>query len=156
MEKTETYTGFFSPDLKKEAAYNFLNSDKRVVTVCLKNSKRLQDLKDWVFDNSEQGLKNTKILLIDDEADQASLNTKDVNSTERSKINSLITEIINNKDVKAMNYVGYTATPYGNFLNEMATYPKDFIYTLPKSIKYIGVKKYLECQIQKTNFYLMA
>ena len=131
----------FSPDLKKEAAYNFLNSDKRVVTVCLKNSKRLQDLKDWVFDNSEQGLKNTKILLIDDEADQASLNTKDVNSTERSKINSLITEIINNKDVKAMNYVGYTATPYGNFLNEMATYPKDFIYTLPKSIKYIGAEE---------------
>lgn len=131
----------FSPDLKKEAAYNFLNSDKRVVTVCLKNSKRLQDLKNWVFDNSKQGLKNTKILLIDDEADQASLNTKDVNSTERSKINSLITEIINNKDVKAMNYVGYTATPYGNFLNEMATYPKDFIYTLPKSIKYIGAEE---------------
>lgn len=131
----------FSPDLKKEAAYNFFNSDKKVVTVCLKNSKRLQDLKNWVFDNSEQGLKNTKILLIDDEADQASLNTKDVNSNERSKINALITEIINNKKVKAMNYVGYTATPYGNFLNEMATYPKDFIYTLPKSIKYIGAEE---------------
>ena len=131
----------FSPDLKKEAAHNFLNSDKKVVTVCLKNSKRLQDLRDWVFDNSEQGLKNTKILLIDDEADQASLNTKDVNSNERSKINALITELINNKKVKAMNYVGYTATPYGNFLNEMATYPKDFIYTLPKSIKYIGAEE---------------
>lgn len=131
----------FSPDLKNEAAYNLLNSDKRVVTVCLKNSKRLQDLKNWVFNNSKQGLKNTKILLIDDEADQASLNTKDVNSSERSKINELITGIINNKDVKAMNYIGYTATPYGNFLNEMATYPKDFIYTLPKSTKYIGAEE---------------
>ena len=79
----------FSPDLKNEAAYNLLNSDKRVVTVCLKNSKRLQDLKNWVFNNSKQGLKNTKILLIDDEADQASLNTKDVNSSERSKSNEL-------------------------------------------------------------------
>lgn len=131
----------FSPDLKNESAYNFVNSDKRVVTVCLKNSRRLQELKNWVFNNSKQGLQNTKILLIDDEADQASLNTKDVNSTERSKINKLIMEIINNKDVKAMNYVGYTATPYGNFLNEIATYPEDFIYTLPKSIKYIGAEE---------------
>lgn len=131
----------FSPDLKKETAYNYLNSDKKVVTVCLKNSKRLGDLKNWVFNNSEKGLKNTKILLIDDEADQASLNTRDVNSSERSKINALITEIVNNKKVKAMNYVGYTATPYGNFLNEMETYPKDFIYTLPKSAKYIGAEE---------------
>lgn len=131
----------FSPDLKNEEAYNFVNSDKRVVTVCLKNSRRLQELKNWIFNNSKLGLKNTKILLIDDEADQASLNTKDVNSSERSKINQLIMEIINNKDVKAMNYVGYTATPYGNFLNEMATYPEDFIYTLPKSTKYIGAEE---------------
>lgn len=131
----------FSPDLKQESVSNILNSGKKLVTVCLKNSKRLEDLKDWIFDNSEQGLQNTKVLLIDDEADQASLNTKDVTSKERSKINALITEIINNKEVKAMNYVGYTATPYGNFLNEIATYPKDFIYTLPKSIKYIGAEE---------------
>ena len=39
----------------------------------------------------------------------------------------------------SMNYVGYTATPYGNFLNELKSiYPKDFIYMLPKSGKYIG------------------
>ena len=131
----------FSPDLKTDSVYNFLNSDKKVVTVCLKNSTRLQNLRNWIFDNSEQGLKNTKILLIDDEADQASLNTRDISSSEKSKINELISEIVNNKKVKAMNYVGYTATPYGNFLNDIATYPKDFIYTLPKSIKYIGAEE---------------
>lgn len=131
----------FSPDFKNNEIYKYLNSDMRVVTVCLKNSRRLQELRDWIFDNSEQGLKNTKIILIDDEADQASLNTKDINSSERSKINQLIMEIINNKDVKAMNYVGYTATPYGNFLNEMSTYPKDFIYSLSKSKKYIGAEE---------------
>ena len=124
-------------------AYQLINSGKKIVIVSLKNSKRLANLRDWLFSSGDASLINAKVLVIDDEADQAGLNTKDVNGKdeERSKINKLITELIDNycDRVGGMNYIGYTATPYGNFLNEIKSiYPKDFIYMLPKSPKYIG------------------
>ena len=124
-------------------AYTLINSNKKIVIVSLKNAKRLTNIKKWLFESGDVNLSNAKILVIDDEADQAGLNTHDINKedSERSKINKLITEIIDNytDKVGAMNYIGYTATPYGNFLNEAGSiYPKDFIYMLPKSPKYIG------------------
>ena len=134
----------FSPNIGKDNLYESINNGQRVVTVCLKNSKRLKDLKEWIFSSSAQNLGNAKVILIDDEADQASINTKDISDEERSKINQLIVDIVNqrsDKKLKAMNYVGYTATPYANFLNEgtpESLYPKDFIYTLPKSTQYFG------------------
>jgi len=134
----------FSPNIGKDNLYESINNGQRVVTVCLKNSKRLKDLKDWIFESSAQNLANARVILIDDEADQASINTKDISDEERSKINQLIVDLVNqhnDKKLEAMNYVGYTATPYANFLNEgtpESLYPKDFIYTLPKSTQYIG------------------
>ncbi len=125
-------------------AYNLINSNKKVVIVSLKNSKRLQNIINWLFNSGDASLKNAKVLVIDDEADQAGLNTKDVTNVERSKINKLITELIDDYTdrVGGMNYIGYTATPYGNFLNEAESiYPKDFIYMLPKSPKYIGAQE---------------
>ncbi len=131
----------FNQDLKSSKYEGLINSGKKVVLVCLKNSKRLKDLRDWLLSAGKPALQNAKILLIDDEADQASLNTCKISKDERSKINALITEMIDehNNEFGAMNYIGYTATPYGNFLNELQSiYPKDFIYMLPKSNKYIG------------------
>lgn len=134
----------FSPNIGSDNLYESINNGQRVVTVCLKNSKRLKDLKDWIFNSSAQNLANAKVILIDDEADQASINTKDISDDERSKINQLIVDLVNqnnDKKLQAMNYVGYTATPYANFLNEgtpESLYPKDFIYTLPKSTQYFG------------------
>ena len=124
-------------------AHNLINSDKKIVIVSLKNAKRLKNITNWLFGSGDVTLQNAKILLIDDEADQAGLNTSDINKPddERSKINKLITNFIDNytDKVGGMNYIGYTATPYGNFLNEVGSiYPKDFIYVLPKSPKYIG------------------
>ncbi len=134
----------FNQDLKSSKYEGLINSGKKVVLVCLKNSKRLSDLKDWLLSAGRPALQKAKILLIDDEADQASLNTCKISKEERSKINALITDIIDNHNDEfgAMNYIGYTATPYGNFLNELQSiYPKDFIYMLPKSKKYIGAQE---------------
>lgn len=131
----------FNPDFKLDKAYELINSDKRIVMVSLKNSTRLKQLKKWLFAAGGLSMQKAKILVIDDEADQASLNTCNITKEERSKINELITDLVDNhlEEVGAMNYVGYTATPYGNFLNEFGSiYPKDFIYMLPKSNKYIG------------------
>lgn len=122
------------------------NSNARIVTVCLKNTSRLKRLKEWLINYTSVAAKDKmKILLIDDEADQASLNTKKMNfeeeEQERTKINQLIIDIVNCKEFKAMNYISYTATPYGNFLNEKgkeSLYPQNFIISLHKSSQYIG------------------
>ena len=128
-------------------------SQMRYLTVCLKNSGRLKNLIDWIH---EEKLKhdNMKILIIDDEADQASISNNAVPlgeiEKERKGINKLIVDIVedrhhkkekSNGRAKAINYVMYTATPYANFLNEStpeSLYPKDFIWTLKTSDEYIG------------------
>lgn len=126
----------------------------RYVTVCLKNKKRLETLIDWLYDDPKRTQK-LRIVVIDDEADQASVNTAEITpdeEQERCAINQLIVNLVNGRksdgsipDVafQAMNYIAYTATPYANVLNERpgeSLYPKDFICTLPESTEYFGAK----------------
>ena len=133
----------FSPGLDEDIS-SLINNGYKIVTVCLKNSKRLEHLKKWILNQSNVALQNMKILIIDDEADQASLNTLKIEREERTKINQHISELVNNKSFGAMNYIAYTATPYGNFLNEYGVeslYPTNFIHMLPKSSQYLGPKE---------------
>lgn len=50
---------------------------------------------------------------------------------------------------KAMNFVGYTATPYANLLNEpageLSLFPQDFILSLKHSDEYFGPKQIFGC-----------
>ena len=125
----------------------------RYFTVCLKNASRLKKLIDWIHaDKASHDL--MKILVIDDEADQASVSNTAVEykkaQKERKGINKLIVHLVSdthykeaqtNGSVRAMNYVMYTATPYANFLNEStedSLYPSHFIWTLKTSDEYIG------------------
>ncbi|UDV05340.1 Z1 domain-containing protein [Staphylococcus pseudintermedius] len=116
------------------------NSKDKFFTVCLKNKSRLNELKKWLlFDKNKA--KQLKILIIDDEADQASINTKDVQSNEYTTINGIIRKLVNNNIFEGMNYISYTATPYANVLNETgknSLYPKNFIAILEDSEDYIG------------------
>ena len=130
----------------------------RYVTVCLKNSTRLRNLITWLHANPAKAAR-LRILVIDDEADQASVNTRkiDINETEeelieRTAVNQLIMDLVNGKNAdgtiasapfQAMNYISFTATPYANVLNEAyesSLYPKDFICSLPESKEYFGGK----------------
>lgn len=121
---------------------------RRYLTVCLKNGKRLENLLNWL--NSDKNKKSKlKVLVIDDESDQAGVNTADA-SKERTKISKLINKIVFADNVKdggtlnkyqCMNYIAYTATPYANFLNEAgyeSLYPRNFISTLKVSNEYFG------------------
>ena len=126
--------------------FNFRpGSQMRYFTVCLKNTSRLKKLIDWIHaDRTSHDL--MKILLIDDEADQASISNTAVEyqreQRERKGINKLIVHLVEDTHYKedrtcgkagAMNYVMYTATPYANFLNESTVdslYPRNFIWTL--------------------------
>lgn len=106
----------------------------------------------WLYEDCTRTQK-LRIIVIDDEADQASVNTAEITQEEvqeRCAINQLIVNLVNGKKVdgsepsvrfQAMNYVAYTATPYANVLNESSEeslYPKDFICTLPESYEYFG------------------
>lgn len=139
-------------------------SRERYFVVCLKNSTRLNHLLNWL--NKDQNKKKQmRILLIDDEADQASINTAEIEKDEKTKINRYITDIVfDTKSTKkgkdwvrtdykekfgAINYIGYTATPFGNVLNEgpstlvnpYSLFPEDFIITLENSKKYFGPER---------------
>ena len=124
-------------------------SKQRYFTVCLKNPGRLKGLIQWLQSDPNKQ-KQMKILVIDDEADQAGINTADVKSSTIRTINKLIRNLVNGKNEKsedisnkyrAMNYIGYTATPYANILNESgedSLYPRNFIATLSVSKEYFG------------------
>jgi hypothetical protein len=129
-----------------------IKSRERYFTVCLKNSRRLEDLIKWL-QSDPHNLRNARIIVLDDEADQAGINTEDVWAQERSKINSLIVNLVEGRrpdgsefhtKPACMNYIGYTATPYANFLNESweeSLYPRNFIHALKPSNEYIGARQ---------------
>lgn len=124
-------------------------SKQRYFTVCLKNPGRLKGLIQWLQSDANKQ-KQMKILVIDDEADQAGINTANVKSSTIRTINKLIRDLVNGRNEKsqdisnkyrAMNYIGYTATPYANILNEAgedSLYPRSFISTLSVSKEYFG------------------
>ena len=136
------YSGFRTRDLR------LARGDIKYLSVCLKNSIRMRNLLDWLHTDPNV-LSNMRILVIDDEADQASVNTSDVDLAERSTLNGLLCNLVNarmsdgtlSRGFGAMNYVAYTATPYANLLNESgreSLYPRHFINTLEASKEYFG------------------
>ena len=124
--------------------------------VCKKNKKILEALDSWLAQSEEtNGNKiNRSILIIDDESDNASVNTKE---QDFSAINAAIRNIMNH--FTKSSYVGVTATPFANIfirpdlplegidserLQNDALYrdlfPSDFIYVLGYPNNYIGAK----------------
>lgn len=120
-----------------------LKSRDRYFTVCLKNKSRLQELYKWLKSDLNK-TRQLKVLIIDDEADQASINTKNKDEGDYTAINGIIRKLVNDDQFAGMNYISYTATPYANVLNETSDeslYPKDFIALLEPSEDYIGPKE---------------
>lgn len=89
------------------------------VVVCSKNSSHLSSLLDAFKRAGSAGAKGLPTMIIDDEADQASLNTQTMknaakNTAEISKINDLITKF--RKFFQINTYLQVTATPQALFL----------------------------------------
>ena len=107
-----------------------------VLLVIKKNAKIINNLATWL-DTHRTGIIKSPLLLIDDEADNASINTSDTNIT---AVNNGIRSIL--KLFQRNTYVGFTATPYANvFINpddEKDLYPKHFIYCLKSPTNYVG------------------
>ena len=90
---------------------------------------------------------NQSLLFIDDEADNASINTNSQDDDPTS-INKSIRRILGL--FMRSSYVGYTATPYANVFIEPNTkedmenedlFPKDYIYVLQPPSNYIGARE---------------
>ncbi|EKQ6315675.1 Z1 domain-containing protein [Pseudomonas aeruginosa] len=114
----------------------------KVLGVVKKNSARLQRLHKWLTGARPEVLRACPILIIDDEADQASPNSHP-KPDERTKINELIVQLL--ADLPKAAYVGYTATPFANLFIDPSLpedlYPRDFIVDLPRGKGYFGTEQ---------------
>lgn len=127
-------------------------SKKRYFTVSLKNKGRLQSLIKWLKSDPNKA-KQMKILIIDDEADQASINTKNIEDENNSAINEQLLDLVNSDVFGSVNYIAYTATPFANILNETSKeslYPKDFITLLEPSEDYLGPREIFGIETPET------
>lgn len=143
---------------------NILQGNDQVIFIVKKYGRVLDRLNDFIA--RAQPPAGLPVLVIDDEADQASINTGGnrpppeeefeadedgmdlADETDPSKLNAKIRTLIN--AFQRVAYVGYTATPFANVLiNHEAQdrevledlYPKDFILSLPVKPGYVGTER---------------
>ncbi|MDM1757675.1 Z1 domain-containing protein [Acinetobacter sp. 256-1] len=141
----------FNKNLANSVATGIGNFNKPVILVIKKNVSTLRSLHDWLVNFNMNGAKsngkiNAPMLMIDDEADNASINTND-SDLDPTQTNSYIRTIL--KCFNQASYVGYTATPFANIFIDPNSYgdyeedlfPKDFIYNLDAPTNYFGARK---------------
>ena len=126
------------------------NLNQPAVFVIKKNTSTLKNMINWLKGHNTQlntASVTEPLLLIDDEADNASINTKR-RTDEISKINGQIRELLRLFDRSC--YVGYTATPFANIFvdpdseDEMLgedLFPRDFIISLDPPSNYFGASR---------------
>jgi hypothetical protein len=117
------------------------------ICVIKKNVTPLRKLKKTFERSTNHELSQYRVLIIDDECDQASVNSAsgELNIT---AINNLIRQLLN--FIPSVQYVGYTATPFANVLINPYQdaskqlddlYPSDFITSLPRPEGYFGTER---------------
>lgn len=148
--------GDFQPG---NAGHSTLQGLQPVLLVMKKNGAVIRRLLRWLDEAPDTVRRTLPFLLIDDEADQASVDTRGTYQAEDdppdpdyeppSIINGLIRDLLRRFERRA--YVAYTATPFANILIPHDTsdprvgndlYPKDFIVDLPKPPGYFGAEEF--------------
>ena len=131
---------------------NLFRSDVRIAVV-KKNSTVLKRLVDDLAE-IRADLGEIPTLIIDDEADQASVNTKKQKTQtpeekERSAVNQRISDLLGL--LRRAQYVGYTATPFANVFidpdDSEDIFPKDFIVSLERPLGYMGARDFHDLDI---------
>jgi len=132
-----------------------------ILMVVKKNKTVLNNLVKWALNWANQDpqlgrkvVRDFSLLIIDDEADNASVNTKEVKlddtgipreEQDATAINKLIRQLLHSFEKTA--YVGYTATPFANiFIHPQVRtsehgedlFPRHFIVNLPAPSNYTG------------------
>lgn len=136
----------FRSDLMNQLGFRLNAFAEPVLVVVKKNKRILENLENWLssYNAGNDGKIDTPMLLIDDEADNASVNTS-TNAEDPTAINERIRALL--RLFTRSSYVGFTATPFANIFidpdseNEMVgddLFPRHFIYALEAPTNYIG------------------
>jgi hypothetical protein len=159
---TSNEQGDFKKKIAERAGFT---REEPYVLVVKKHVSILKNLVEWLGivageedEENRRRVTDLAILVIDDECDQASVNTKLVErdpdtglvneECDPTKTNMRIRELLALFDKSA--YIGYTATPYANvFIHEDTKHPKygddifprNFIFNLTEPDSYIGASK---------------
>ncbi len=128
----------------------FLSSTEPFIFITKKNPTTLKKIRESIQRINLKPPKkkiDTSLLIIDDEADNASVNTNSV-GYDPTKINAEIRLLIDL--FTKSNYVGFTATPFANVFIDPESqsdmykedlFPKDFIFSLSSPSSYFGAEK---------------
>ncbi|WP_300599989.1 Z1 domain-containing protein [Niabella sp.] len=159
-------------DFKKSMVDNNFNFTNQRILVCKKNVSVLTNLIFWLKSSMPAGNNNlnNSLLIIDDEADNASLNNLGHKGAEyASKVNGHIRALLDL--FKRKSYLGYTATPFANILQDQhgeladnqawvipyryqgqlqeiscslspGLFPDKFIYKLSSPSSYLGPRRF--------------
>jgi hypothetical protein len=117
-----------------------------VLVVMKKNRSILLNLEKWLaeFNAGSDGKITAPVLVIDDEADNASVNTRK-DDEDPAEINRRIRSLL--ERFTRSSYIGFTATPFANVFIDPDTndemlgndlFPRDFIYALEAPSNYFG------------------
>ena len=140
----------FNKKTANQSGWKINDFSKPLVVVIKKNVTTLNNLLKWLKELNAKGdgtIEDVPLLMVDDEADNASINTNDP-ETDPTKTNALLRGILST--FSKSSYVGYTATPFANiFINPDANglgigddlFPRDFIYWLDAPSTYFGPDK---------------
>jgi hypothetical protein len=138
--------GDFSMKTMTQLNFRLSSFKDPILFVVKKNKQILQNLEDWLtnYNAGSDGKISIPMLLIDDEADNASVNVGAAGE-EPKAINSRIRALLNLFHRRT--YVGFTATPFANIFIEPDSphamlgddlFPRDFLYALEPPSNYVG------------------
>lgn len=138
----------FNTNLVNQLNLRIRDMAEPILLVVKKHKRILENLENWLssYNAGQHRTIETPMLLIDDEADNASVNT---NSEDRNPtaINERIRSLLSL--FTRRNYVGFTATPFANIFIDPDTademrgndlFPRDFIYALEAPTNYVGAQ----------------
>nr|WP_068893050.1 Z1 domain-containing protein [Pedobacter panaciterrae] len=161
-----------SADFKKSMVKSNFNFTNQKILVCKKNVGVLTNLIYWLKSSMPEGCNTLpkSLLVVDDEADNASLNNLGHKGAEyASKVNGHMRALLNLFSRRS--YLGYTATPFANILQDQhgaiecddawvipyrhdgqihqlqcslapGLFPDKFIYKLAAPTSYLGPKRF--------------
>lgn len=138
----------FRKSIAESLAVNAGHFTEPVILVVKKNTSTLKNLVSWL-DTSNIGkpLNDAPMLLIDDEADQASINTNTADK-DPTRINEMIRKLL--ATFSRASFIGYTATPFANVFIDPLTdddmlgddlFPRDFIFSLDAPSNYVSAER---------------
>jgi Z1 domain len=138
-----------------------------VILVIKKHRRILDYVRKWIVEvegqpaveSGKKIVRNVPVLVIDDEADNASINTAAVDEdTEPSRVNAAIRHLLESFEKAA--YVGYTATPFANIYTDPSVnhdqygadiFPRHFIESLQPPSNYLGPERVFGLESEDTD-----